>query len=420
MNSNNWMSLRPVALAVAVGLSLGLVATAQAGEDDTPLYLSAAHSISRDSNFSRDSNRQAETVNSTAVQVGIDKAYGRQTYRGSAKLTKSSYAHYGDLLNNDGKNVNGTVSSEFLRDWKVTVGGNYTENLNQIQDNNNNGNRVVRNIRKYRDGNLALQYGIGGLYNIVASYDSNKLNYSAPSYQNNNANQHGSGLRAVYNSTDLLNFGLGYRLVRTRYPLSQTPYTVTDRNVDFSTNWQVTGLSNLGATLTRRNSTYSSDPDRTVRGWTGALDWTYQPTGLVVYSVGLTRQTGSDRFTNPNQFTVQNANVSALNANNNVTTGLNLSANMKVTGKTTLTAGYNLTRYSVDNTVTLLNAPSGYYYTPNSSSSVAHMTTLGANYAFTRAVKLGCSYQKYNQTEGANRIGYDGHSVDCSASLTID
>lgn len=431
MNSNNLMSLRPVALAVVVGLSLVAVPAAHAGEDDTPLYLSAAHSISRDSNFSRDSTRQAETINSTAVQVGVDKAYGRQTYRGSAKLSKSTYAHYGDLLNNDGKDVNGLVSSEFLRDWKVALGGVYTENLNQVTDNNDAANRVVRNIRTYRDGNIVVQYGIGGLYSVAATYDSNKLKYSVPSYQINDANQHSSGLRATYNSTDTLNFGLGYRLVRTHFPVGRQDEKQTDRNVDLSTNWQVSGLSNLNATLTRRNSVYSSDPDRKVRGWTGGLNWVYTPAGLMTYSVGLQRATGSDRTKTDS--VLKGAVLSSLNTdNNNVSTSLDLSARMKVTGKIGGYLNYNLTRYAIDNQnvgtkaqctvngsgfITCIAVPGDSL---QQSSSTFHSAALGLNYAATRAVNLGCSYTRYDQSRGANRIAYDGHSVDCSASLTID
>lgn len=429
MNSSNRMSLRPVVLAVVTGLSLGAMGSALAGEDDTPLYLSVAHTITRDSNFSRDSESQGETINSTALQVGIDKAYGRQSYRGSAKLSKSSYAHYGDLLNNDGKNLNGTVSSEFLRDWRVTLGGGYTESLNQIADNNATANRVVRNIRRYRDGNVALQYGIGGLYSIAATYDANKLNYSAPTYQVNNANQRTSGLRAVYNSTDLLNFGLGYRLVRTRWPGYATEENQTDRNLDFSTNWQVTGLSKLNATLTRRNSVYSSNADRTVRGWTGDLDWVYTPSGLITYGVGLQRATGADRDSKDvrsERFNF-NSRQATTTDNNNVTTSLDLSAKMLMTGKLTASAAYKLTRYAIDNTnigstttCTLAGCVTQAINTLNQSSSIAHTATLGVNYAVTRAVNLGCSYQRYDQSVGANRVAYDGHSVDCSASLTID
>ncbi|TAK93219.1 MAG: hypothetical protein EPO09_13355 [Aquabacterium sp.] len=434
MKSNKMMflrpSLRPVALAVAAGLSLGAMAPAQAGEDDTPLYLSLAHDITRDSNFSRDSNRQAETINSTALQVGIDKAYGRQTYTGSAKLSKLKYAHYGDLLNNDGKDINGEVASEFLRDWRVAVGGAFNQNLNEIQNNQDVTDRVSRNIRTYRDGNIALQYGVGGLLAVMANYDTNKTGYSADRYKNNESTQHSNGLRLTYYSTDLFNYFIGQRLVRTNYPNNLYNKQIDDANTDVGANWQVTGLSNLNATLTRRTSVFSSTHDQPVHGWTGGLNWRYTPAGIVTYGVGLQRATGADRAKsssatiNADGLTLKDYSVN----NNSVNTILSLMAKAQLTGKTSLTTNYGLTRFAVDNKNVNMqcnsqgNLPScsDTGVPADQSSSIAHVTTLGLNYAATRSVNLGCSYQKYSQTVGAGRVAYDGHSVDCSASLTID
>lgn len=434
MKSNKMMflrpSLRPVALAVAVGLSLGAVAPAQAGEDDTPLYLSLAHDITRDSNFSRDSNRQPETINSTALQVGIDKSYGRQTYVGSAKLSKLKYAHYGDLLNNDGKDINGEVASEFLRDWRVALGGAFNQNLNEIQNNPDINNRVARNIRSYRDGNVALQYGVGGLFAVMATYDTNKTGYSADRYKNNESTQHSNGVRLTYYSTDLFNYFIGQRLVRTHYPNNLYNKQIDDANTDVGANWQVTGLSNLNATLTRRTSVFSSTHDQPVHGWTGGLNWRYTPAGILTYGVGLQRATGADRAKSSSTTTDGNVQSSTNYSvdNNSVNTILSLMAKAQLTGKTSLTTNYGLTRYAVDNKNVNMTCNSLANLTAcqdsgtpiDQSNSISHVTTLGLNYAATRSVSLGCSYQKYNQTAGAGRVAYDGHSVDCSASLTID
>jgi hypothetical protein len=424
VNSINMMSLRPVALALVVGLTLGVATTAHAGEDDTPLYLSVAHSILRDSNFSRNSERQAETVNSTALLFGIDKAYGRQTYSGTAKLSKNKYAHFGGLLNNDGKDVTGLVSSEFLRDWKVTVGGNYAETLNQVQDNGNAVSRVVRNIKTYRDGNVALQYGLGGQYAVVVNYDANRVGYSATSYQYNNATQHGNGVKLFYFSSDLLYYTLGQRLVRTHYPLNDANQGTNDSNTDLAVNWQVTGLSKLNALVTRRSTEYISLSGQSVKGWTGNLNWNYTPAGLLSYGVGFQRATGSDRAQNNTDKGLGLNQNQAIN-NNNVNTTLSLVGKAQLTGKTSMALNYGITRYAIDNESvnTLCDAfghcDAGAPGVSVQSSSVSHNTTLSLNYAATRSVNFGCSYMRFDQTPGANRIAYDGHSIDCNASLTI-
>lgn len=413
------LSLRPVALAILAGLVLSDVALA--GDDDTPLYLSLAHSITRDSNFSRDEQKQGETVNTTALQVGINKAYGRQLYRGSARLSKSSYAHYGDLLNNDGKNLNGTVSTGLLSNWLVTVGGVYTENLNKIQDNNAQ-ERIVRNIRTYRNGNVAVQYGVGGLINVVANYDANRVNYTALTSQYNNSTQHSNGLKVIYNSTDMLNFGIGQRLVRTHFPNNLQNDAQSDNNIDLFANWQLTGLSQINGVLTRRRSVYSGDDQRTVRGWTGNVNWRYTPDGVWAYGVGLTRQSGADRQleTWTVQKNVQSTGTTVVNNYlNELTTILNLNARMQATGKLAFTGGYNLARYSRDNGY-LFEGQFAGQSSSQQGSSLTRTLSLGADYEVSRSVNLGCSYQRYKQTAGATRVGFEGHSVDCSASLLVD
>ena len=244
------MSLRPVAAAV---LSLGVLASghAVAGEDDTPLSLTLAQYLSRDNNiFKNDAYKYAETVSTSVAQVGFNKAYGRQTYRAAAKLSAQRYKNF-DQFNNDGKDVSGSFTTEFLRDWLISANGLYNESLNTIQTSVD---PFARNIRKYRDGGLSVRYGNGGTWAVEGSYDSNRQSYSLDSQRYQNANQTGKGLRVIYFASDVLNYSLGMRRVETDYPLNTSYSKISDRNIDLSTSWQVTGLSSLNATLTRHST----------------------------------------------------------------------------------------------------------------------------------------------------------------------
>lgn len=412
------MSLRPVAAAV---LSLGVLASghAVAGEDTTPLSLTVAQYLSHDSNFSKDdSNRSAETVGTTVGRIAFDKSYGRQTYRASAKLSAQRYKNF-DQLNNDGKDVNGSFTTELLRDWLVNANGTYSESLNTVQDNVG-ANRLVRNIRKYRDGGLTVRYGNGGTWAVEGSYDSNRQSYSLDSQRYQNANQTGKGLRVIYFASDVLNYSLGMRRVETDYPLNTSYSKISDRNIDLSTSWQVTGLSNLNATFTRRSTSYTPSDISGNSGWTGSLNWGYTPHGIVSYNVGFSRATGTDR----QKFSgvVGGDNATFLNSNNTVTTNLVGSARAQLTGKLTLNVSQTVTRFKVDRSqvsefevLTELNgtasAVSGSYY---------HASTISMDYAAMRSLSLGCSYQRYSQGKDVYRRLYHGNSIDCNANFTID
>lgn len=407
------MSLRPVAAAV---LSLGVLASghAVAGEDTTPLSLTVSHEIMRDSNFSKNESGQSETVNTTGVQLGLNKAYGRQNYSLSARVDAKRYAN-NDQLNNDGKNVNAELSSEFFSNWVARVNGVYDENLNQIQ-NNDAGSRLVKNLRKYRDGGLTLQYGNGGTWALVGSYDANNVSYEAQPL--NNAKQHTNGLKLVYYSSDVLNFGLGGRRVSTNY-VNRADLVQTDKNVDFSVNWRATGLSNLSAVLTRRSTDYSDVQYASSTGWGGQLAWDYTPSGLMSYGLNMSRSIGSDRQNTG--YVLSSTQIVSLA--DTIATTATADARLQATAKLLFTTSYTLTQYKQDNSYTA-------YFDAQKSSSWGRSFSVGGSYQVLRSLKGACSYTKYSQTKQetlnlANqpyviRPQYDGHAFSCNANFTID
>lgn len=404
------MSLRPVAAAV---LSLGVLASghAVAGEDDTPLSLTLAQYLSRDNNlFKDDQNKAAETVSTSVAQVGLNKSYGRQTYRAAAKLSAQRYKNF-DQFNNDGKDLSGSFTTELMRDWLVTANGLYNESLNAIQ---NSIDRFDPNIRKYRDGGFSVQYGNGGTWAVAGSYDSNKQSYSQDSQKYQNANQTSKGLRAIYFASDVLNYSLGFRRVVTNYPLNVSYSQVVDKNIDLSTSWQVSGLSNVNATITRRSTSYVPDELAGNRGWTGSLNWGYTPHGIVSYNFGLSRTTGTDRVKTA---LITNLVDQTVNSNT-VTTALNAAARAQLTGKVAANVSYSIANFAVDrNTRT-----SGLVVAQGSeaTSSYNHTASIGLEYAALRSLNLGCSYQRYSQGADVYRRQYHGNSVDCNANFTID
>ncbi len=420
MNVSNPTPLTRVASLVL--LSAAPLAV-QAQSDNLPLFLTFSHSIQRDSNFARTTDAVSETVNATGVAAGLNKAYGRQNYTLYGRLTANRYDRFGDQLNNDGKDVNAAFSTGIASNWQVSLTGQYNENLNSIQDNLASA-RLVRNIRKYRDGKLTVQYGNGGRWSLVGTADTNRLSYTEIPTQN--ANQRSTGLRLVYNHTDLLNFGVGPRWVTTEYPKRTDESTIKDRNLDFTTNWQVTGVSKLNALLSLRNSKASGVSGRSTDAFTGSLGWVYTPRGLVTYAVNLSRSTDSDRLQETQAFRVGSGTVNTLRnvASDNVTNTLFMSAQYQATAKVAVGATYELNRYEASR----LRDPAALGSTglvlagsSTDSNSRRQAVGLSVQYAPIRAVAVSCSLQRYSQTpDNVGRIEFEGHSTGCSASFTLD
>jgi len=386
-------------------------------DEDLPLFLTTSLTLMHDSNLARTPERQSDTVRAAALAAGLNKSYGRQTYLLYGRLTKNQYNRFAELLDNDGKNLNGTVSSEFMSNWLVTLGGQYDENLNSLQDNAIVGNtvqsQVVRNIRRYRDTNLSVQYGKSGLWSVVGKLDKNDLTYSAQRDQN--ADQTSQSLRVYYSPSDLLRFGVGPRFVKTEYPNRTTSKTVEDSNLDFTTDWRVSGLSSLNALLSLRDTKYTdANGQSTSKGsTTGSLGWVFTPRGSVSYSANLSRRTSSDRANG-------GAGGLASITTDYITNSVALGANWQATAKIKVGANYTRNMYDSSRTVNYSPAQLAFLNSEDSTDSHRDTYSLDVQYQLMRSVELSCNLAKYNQTRGIGRNEYDGHSTSCSASLTLD
>jgi hypothetical protein len=409
-------------LLLALGAAL-ISGVAWGGEDTNPLFLTASETLMRDSNFSRTDVPQPETTSSTALQFGVNKDYGRQNYRLNAQVSANRYAHYKELLNNQSNLINGGFRTDFLRNWQLNLGGSDNRSLNPIKDNLY-GDRVIKNVRKYRDGNGSLRYGLDGDWSVTANIDRNHVDYSEPTYFFQNARQKSRGVKVDYYATDALSYGLGWRYVNTYYPVNRDNLTISDRNLDLSTTWQVTGLSSLSAVLTRRSSGYSTDDTKRNKGWNGSLNWGFTPQGLLNYSLSASKTTGTDRQTDTFSDAAGAKKVSTLNNSTNY----RAQASARVTAKTVLSYSYGLTKtgynYSNLGAASFIDSDGNVqqivFNDRQSNRNVSHVSTFSVQVSPIRSVSTQCNLQLYSQTRDQNNFRYQGREFDCTASFTID
>lgn len=408
-------SVSAMAGAAALVCALACPLTASADDEALPLFLTASMSLEHDSNFSRTPQAKSETIRSAGVSAGLNKAHGRQNYVLYGQLTQNKYNRYGDLLDNDSKSLNAAFDTEVASDWKASVGYRFNENLNAIQDNGSSlDQRIVRNIRRYRDLNGDLRYGLSGRFAVVASVDRNDLSYSAQELQN--AEQDSHGVKVYYNPTDLLSFGFGPRWVSTDFPNRVRNRNVKDRNVDLTTNWRVSGVSLLTGRLTWGKTRNSDDPDAST-AVTGAVGWVYTPRGPLTYTVNWSRATDTDRL-QESQFAVAGGQlVQTLGSvvEDRITNTLALGARYRFSGKVSFGSEYRYVKYDSGRTRT-----GAFLNTSSASESNFQSIGLDVNYQPIRSVGLGCNWQRYKQTPDIFRLEHKGYSTGCNASFTID
>jgi len=404
-----------IAMAATLAVAAGWPGHALAGEEDTPFALTLSETVTRDSNFSRSEVPTPETVSSTALDLSFNKDYGRQNYTLNGTLAANRYHNFKKLLNNDSKELSGNFRTGLLRDWEFSLGGSYNENLNPIQ-NNVAGVSVVRNLRKTRDVNTSLRYGVGGDWAIVGSWDSNTLGYSEAAYKWQDANQRIPALRVNYYVTDLLYYGVGYRQVRTEFPerliFGGGPEIQRDTNIDLTVNWQLTGMSNLDVLVSRRKSSFASDDTRHVRSWNGTINWQYTPQGLFTYGLNLSRLTSADRQVD-NYLFKPDARSDVATINN--VTSLRGYANAKLTGKVSTGLNYTLSKTRFDQS----NVGYDPFAFDRQRDTVAHNMGVTVSYQLIRSVGLRCGANMYSQTRDQYNRRFSGRSYDCAGSFTL-
>lgn len=421
----NQYTLNLVSLAAVMACS----ATAYAD----PLSLKLSETVTYDTNYTRNASDDAEVVSSTGVALGLNKSYGRQNYSASGKFGIDKHKNFKEQDNNNYE-LSGGFVSEIASNWAMALNGATSEKLNSVENNPLN-DRLAKNMVRSHTVGANVQYGVAGRWSLLGSLGMARTSYSLDAYDDyQNRKQNSGGLRLVYNTSDLLSFGLGVSTANTEYPkqiVVGVPEEIKQRSLDFTTNWQVTGFSRLDSILSYTKNKYKSDSRADFKGFTGRLNWNYKPTGLTTYSLSAARVTNNDGSgtglrNNAGVYdTIEDyilGNIRYVDTTiNSVTTSIDGRVRWTPTAKLGFTAGLGWDKYSV-NTSRTNGQASG------KTSSDYTVVSLASDYNFSRAIAVGCSIQQYKQSAESNsavtinvqRVAHDGRQFSCNASFTID
>ena len=396
-----------------------------------PLSLKLGETVTYDSNYARNATNQTEVVSSTGVTLGIDKLYGRQSYVASGNFSVNKHKNFKEQDNNSYA-INGRFASEIASNWAVSLNGASSQRLNSTENNPLN-QRLVKNEVSQHDVGMNLQYGVAGRWSLLGSLGATRTSYSLASYRYQNRDQNSGGLRMVYNTSDLLSFGIGGSAANSNYPnqiVAGVPEEISQRSLDFSTNWQVTGFSRLDAILSYAKNKYKSDSNADYKGFTGRMNWNFKPRGATSYLLAVSRSTNNDGSGTGLRNNVRenvDTNFGPLPIGryvdtniNSVTTSIDGTVRWQPLAKLGFAATLGLDRFDTSRSST--NGSAG------KTSSDYRVVSLSSDYNFSRAISLGCAVQQYKQSAESNaqvasntqRVAHDGQQLSCNASFTID
>lgn len=403
----------PVAAAVSFALvavvALGAPA-AHANDESLPLYLTLSQSVMRDSNLLRDdSNKQADTVSTTAVRGGLNKAYGRQNYRLDVTANHNKYSN-NDQFNYNGFVSSGEVISDFGSNFRFTGSFAASEVLPKFEDSQ--ANRTARNIQKTTRVGTDLRYGLYGRLSVNGGLSQSKLRYRETTRENKDSSSWNMGVRYLPN--DLMYYGLSYTQTDTDLPNFRNPdgtdgEEVTRRSINFVTSWRATGFSQLNASVGYTRERNDNDPRRDFNGVTGQAAWTFTPAGKVRYRVSWLRDTN-----NQGGFTLLGGASETFVSQDRVVNQYGASATWQATSKISATVQLTHARYEEGRSV------SGLINESENRDGRLNSVSLGLEYQPIRSLNVGCDVQKYDRTASVLSRAYSGQALSCSLGFTLD
>ena len=406
---------RVCSLAVVAAAVCALVSpVAHAQEDDLPLFLTVSQSFTRDSNLLKvTDNGEADTLSTTAVRAGLNKAYGRQNYRLDVTASRNNYSKF------DQFNYNGLVSSgEFVTDigsnFRLTANADVSETLPKFEDSTVN--RTGRNTLTTKRAALDLRYGLYGRMSVNAGFTRSDVDYRLTEFDNRESDTWQVGVR--YQPHELMYYGLNYAQTNSDLPDRSLPEEVKRRNLSLVANWRVTGFSLLSGSVGYSRERYKEEPARDFNGVTGSAAWTFTPAGKVTYRLNWRRETNNEGGSSATgslfgiPFTVDRSA-------NRVTNQYSASATWQATSKIAATAQVTHVRY--DEELETTSSSLGQDVTSsNNQAGRLNVLVLGVDYQPMRSLALGCDLQRYDRTESVFSRAYSGRMVSCSLGFTLD
>jgi len=404
-----------------VALSCALAGPALA--ETSPWYVGAALGYSHDSNVFRLPDTLAsmaapglsDSITSATLLGGLDQAIGRQHLYGNATLRDNRFANH-RALDNTGYGL------KLGADWSTVerLSGNFNLMANREMAFLNPDSGVPTlahaNIARTNQIDGSLRYGLVARWQLEGSFGRRAMGYSAPEYRSRENREDWASVGLRYRPSGALGLGLAWRQGQGRFPKFATLASgdfeadrYRSRNLDLTADWIASGASSLNARLSTGRLTHSVAAQRDYSGLTGELRWLWRPTGKLLVTTTLARETGQE-FGAGTSFFVTGTDLSR------TVNGLRLLAEHELSGKLKLSAGLSRSRRAlVDTESTILGVPFSV-----AGADTTNAVTMGLRWTATRSTQLSCDYShERRSTDGHLSQAYGVNVIGCNGQFTL-
>jgi hypothetical protein len=406
------MQVRPTltALTTVVAGLLALPGAASAQSNERPWSIGLTQDFTHQSNLfgSTAGSEVAGTVSTTTLDGGVNTTLGRQRLYATAALSHVKYKGLSDL-DSSGYSLGAGL------DWETVerLSGSFTANSQKRQADFNVGGITplqVANLERTDEVNLRARLGVVTLLGFEAGIGHRRVTFSAAEYESRQYNQDSGNVGLTYRPSSILSLSSGFSTAETRNLEAAPGQSAPERNKrrDFyvSANWAPTGASTVDARLAASKQTYDQATAADFKGATGSMAWNWRPSGRLTLTTILSRDSGQ----NSGFLKLQSGSPTTATDFSQVTNRIGVSGQYELTGKIVVTGAVSSARRDLVDGVTGLTG-----------QDTTNTTSLGARWAATRIVNLGCNVSRDSRSaSGVGSTPYDNNRYGCFGSVTLN
>lgn len=404
------LELVPVLLLAILALAVTRNVLAQAN----PYYIGVGQAFTYEDNLFRVAEGRTETsdvYSTTSLLAGIDQPFGRQRFYTDAVIRHNRYRDQ-DTLNNTGYGLDVGLDWETIERLSGKLA--YTVNEKLARFGVDQGPLIIGEPNEERSQQLLARAQLGGeaLLALEGTLMHRRLDYSAPAFSFREFNQDSASIGVQYRPSGLLVLGAALRATRGEFPSLADEF---DRNdVDLTAVWTPSGLSKLSARLSYTQEEHNQFISRDLNGLTGALSWEYKPTGKLVFTTDLIRDSGTE-----SSFSSTGAETSTpTGTSSRLSTAARVRVLYEATAKIQLEGNVQFVHRDLVSTTTI--AGGGTSTEPGTDRTTE--LALGARYMATRSLLFACSVGTERRRASVNSTvsyPYSAGKASCSAQFVL-
>jgi hypothetical protein len=332
------------------------------------------------------------------VLVGIDQPIGRQRLFGDVALRSTRYGDERKLDNTGGSMLIGADWSALdLLSGRLSLGADRV--LARYSPDQGPPGFTDRNMQDTQEFIFRGQYGLESLLAIEAGFVHRRLDFSAPQeeFANNEFEQDTVSVGLRFRPTGPLSLGIAYRRTEGRFastPGGGGPDDFERDDVDLTARWVATGQSTVTARVSRTKETHNLITTRNLSTTTGALGWTFKPTGKLELGLDFIRDSGAESAFGLGGGAPPVADASVLSNTGQVRLQYDVTAKVQLTGSVRQQRRRFAGGLGTDETLE---------------------SRLGANWSVLRSLVLGCTVGR--EERDSTVLSYSASFVRCLAQF---